>query len=147
MDIEHFLLCIVHVHCTFTFNQAQRDPAHCDMNANKIYRASIMLDFVAHPYFVAMIMHVSMREIWVCWACYAEGMLGIQKALPQLTHHHTNTACSQREEMGSHPPQTSTQSRNMTFDFSSRLSCHFYFTQRNPQLWHDKTELPRTIIN
>lgn len=43
-----------------------------------------------------------------------EEMLGIHNA---ITHQHTHTACSHREEIDSHPPQTSTQSRNMTFDF------------------------------
>lgn len=76
-----------------------------------------------------------------------EEMLGIHNA---ITHQHTHTACSHREEIDSHPPQTSTQSRNMTFDFffPPRLPCRFYFTQRNPIYpITGKERIARNILN
>lgn len=118
----------------FTFNQVSKDinrnPVYIVQHhpsetlhtpiwmLTKINDASKMHGDVTHPSTVVVIMHVSRRGIWGCWGCCAERMLGIQKDLLQLTHQHTNTACSQRGEIDSHPPQTSTQSHNMTFDSS-----------------------------
>lgn len=67
-------------------------------------------------------------------------MLGIHKA---ITHQHTHTACSHREEIDSHPPQTSTQSPNMTFDFFPPFALSFLFHTKKSCLSNSK----RTIKN